>query len=202
MISKVKKSVIAIFIVGLLVEIVREVSGSGLVGVINCSKNFYLRRCVGYENNSPITLMHDFFTFQAEKKIRMAWNLLSPDQQYGFTHVKGAKRDRNYFYNFWDREISDFVIFKSSYERLHEKTADIEFKICYLRDDIYIAKYKEKNFSKRFCSYDKYTLIRKKNESSPYKWSIDTMEYNKCSVDDIRICNSYNFDKKYIHFSE
>jgi len=202
MISKIKKSVITVFIIGLLVEIFREISGNGIIGVIQCSNNYYLRRCLGYDDSSPITLMHDFFNLQEKKEIRRAWNLLSKDQQFNFTHVKGAKRDRNYFYNFWDREIQDFVIFKSSYERMHEKTAEIGFNICYVRDDIYIAKYSDKNFSKRFCSKDHYTLIRKKKENSPYEWSIDTMEYGACTPENIKICESYNFHNKFIHFSD
>ena len=201
MFSRLKNSVIIIFIVGILVNIFYDISGNGIVGVIKCSKDYRLARCMGYGNNSPIILMHDFFSLQAEDEITLSWNLLSKDQQYTFTHMPNGKKDKNYFHHFWDSEIEDFTIFKSTYERVHDQTAVVGFKICYKRDSIFLAKHAKKKPTKRFCSNDQYTIIRKQKEKSPYTWSIDTMNYEKCDSSDIKICNNYDFSKKYTHFS-
>lgn len=202
MIKKLRNSVIVIFAIGVIINLFYNISGTGIIGVIKCSNNYKFTRCLKIGNTSPIILVHDFFTFQGKNKITRAWNLLSKDQQYNFTHQKGGLKDKNYFHHFWDTEVQDFVIFKSSYERIHDQTAEISFKICYTRSPTYLAQHPEKNFPKRFCSNDTYTLIRKQKENSPYLWSIDLMAFQPCSIKDMKICQIYDFSKKYLHFSD
>lgn len=200
MFDKYKKSIYFIIATGLIIEIFRTISGNGIINIVKCSNEFVTTRCLGFDDDSPVTLMHDFYKLLSERKGHTAWNILSEDQQSKFIHKdpKNSKiNGKNKFHHFWNEEIHDFVIFKSSYRRVVDSVADIEIYLCYKRSEIYAA---EHEMSKRFCSRDNFHLIRNIDNDTPYLWSIEYINYYSCTPEEVNLCNAWNFEKKYMHF--
>jgi len=186
----VKSSIILALFLGLLLEI----SGSGISYIISCSETYNYKRCLKIGNDDPRNLMKDFYSSIEkgdQKNIDSSWNILSVEAQEKYEHQKEGIIGKNYFFNFWGLEVENFTILKSTYEGT-KFMADMTFTLCYKRNSSYA---KEHGMPLRHCSHDTYHLIKKREDDSPYLWSMDTHSWKNCEKEDELICNEYDFSK-------
>lgn len=191
--SKTKKYITLIGLAILGMVIFKSIIDDGVIKIFKCSDDYILARCLGVDNNSSITFMNDFYTHLSNEKSALAWNLLSEKQKLEFINMPNRPKGKDHFYSFWNEEIDKFIIIQGLYRRGVGESVDIGVTICHKRHEDYARL---NDLEGRFCSDDKFHLIKKKSKDSPYYWQIDYIRYNQCNDEDKKVCDAFDFQNK------